>query len=213
MTWKLAATRTFAPALTLERSMKQIGLLTILLLLAYYQQACRGRQQTSSETADSTTATANPEATSAPAISGHLAELGLTTTSHWRGINLGDDFSNVKATEKGEPFESDADHIGYTIELPNLESADILYYQTAKKVSAIDVDLFLNSRQSVTDYQKELGTYFSSRYGASKLSAGGTGWTGQKGETVLLKDVSKGKDFGLKIRMAPGEKVTTASAK
>lgn len=193
--------------------MKQIGLLTILLLLSCYQQACRGRQQAASQTADSTTAASSPEAASTPAITGHLAHLGLTPDSDWRGINLGDEFTKVKTTEKGEPFESDANHIGYTIELSNLESADILYYQTAKKVSAIDVDLFLNSRQSVTDYQKELGTYFSSRYGSSKPTAGGTGWTGQQGETVLLKDVSKGKDFGLTIKIAPIEGTTTASAK
>ncbi|AKD56500.1 hypothetical protein [Spirosoma radiotolerans] len=193
--------------------MKQISLLAILLLLSYYQQACRGRQQTASQTADSTTVASSSEAASAPAITGHLAQLGLTSDSHWRGINLGDEFTKVKATEKGEPFESDADHIGYTIELPNLESADILYYQTARKVSAIDVDLFLNSRQSVTDYQKELGTYFSGRYGVSKPTSGGTGWTGQTGETVLLKDVSKGKDFGLTIKIAPAKGATTASAK
>ncbi|GAB3790597.1 hypothetical protein GCM10028818_60890 [Spirosoma horti] len=193
--------------------MKQIGLLTILVLLSYYQQACRGRQQASSQTADSANVTSSPEAASAPAITGHLAELGLTLDSHWRGINLGDDFTKVKATEKGEPFESDADHIGYTIELPNLESADILYYQTAKNVSAIDIDLFLNSRQSVTNYQKELGAYFSSRYGSPKPSAGGTEWTGQKGETVLLKDVSKGKDFGLTIKISPATGATTASSK
>ncbi|GAB3809476.1 hypothetical protein GCM10028819_51310 [Spirosoma humi] len=142
-----------------------------------------------------------------------MAELGLTSTSHWHGINLGDDFSKVKATEKGEPFESDADHIGYTLELTNLESADVLYYQSAKKVSAINVDLFLNSRQSVTTYQKELSSYFSSRYGSPKPSMGGTGWTGPKGETVLLKDVSKGKDFGLTIKMAPSKGATTASVK
>lgn len=193
--------------------MKQIGLLTIFVLLASYQQGCRGRQQTSSKTADSTTVASNAEAASAPAITGHLADLGLTTTSHWRGINLGDDFSTVKATEKGEPFESDADHIGYTLDLTNLESADVLYYQSAKKVSAINVDLFLNSRQSVTDYQKELSAYFSSRYGSSKPTMGGTGWAGPKGETILLKDVSKGKDFGLTVKMAPSEGATTASAK
>lgn len=193
--------------------MKQIGLLTVFVLLAYYQQGCRGRQQTSSQTADSATVASNVEAASAPAISGHLAELGLTSTSHWREINLGDDFSKVKATEKGEPFESDANHIGYTLELTNLESADVLYYQFDKKVSAINVDLFLNSRQSVTDYQKELSTYFSSRYGSSRPNMGGTGWIGPKGETILLKDVSKGKDFGLTIKMAPSEGATTASAK
>lgn len=186
--------------------MKRIRLLFILSLLFLHQQACRSRQQANSQAADSTsTTTADSPATetAAPAaITGRLSDLGLTPNSHWRSINLGDDFTRVKATEKGESFESDAEHIGYTVELKNLETADILYYQTDKKVSAIDVDLFLNSRPSVEAYQNELSAYFTPRYGTSKPGSGGTVWTGQKGETITLKDVSKGKDFGLKIKIA-----------
>ena len=175
--------------------------------------ACSSRQQTDSQATDSTTRASLSETATDVAITGHLADLGLTTDSDWRGINLGDDFSKVKATEKGESFESDATHVGYTVEFANLETADMLYYQANKKVSAIEVDLFLNSRQSVTDYQKELGTYFASRYGAPKPGNSGTVWTSPKGESVTLKDVSKGKDFGLKIKMAPAGGETTASAK
>lgn len=194
--------------------MKRISLLLLLLTLSLYQQACRSRQQANSQATDSTSATESASGAAANlTISGHLAELGLTPDSHWRGINLGDDFAKVKATEKGESFENDANHIGYTIELTNLESADMLYYQKNNKVSTIDVDLFLNSRQSVNDYQKELGAYFTSRYGASKPAAGGATWTGSTGETVLLKDVSKGKDFGLKVKIGPAGGATTASVK
>lgn len=146
-------------------------------------------------------------------ITGRLADLGLTADSHWRGINLGDAFGDVRAREKGEPFESDAKHIGYTVEFKNLETADMLYYQANQKVSAIDVDLFLNTRQSVDAYQKELTPYFTARYGAPKPTSGGNVWTGPKGETVTLKDVSKGKDFGLKIKIVPAGGTMTASAK
>lgn len=193
--------------------MKPTTLLIILVLFSQVQQSCRSRQQATAQTADSTSREAISETVLTPVITGHLAELGLTPDSDWRGINLGDDFTKVKATEKGEPFESDAKHTGYTVELTNLESADVLYYQTDKRVSAIDVDLFLNTRQSVTALQKELSAYFSSRYGVSKPMAGGTGWTGKKGETVRLKDVSKGKDFGLTIKIAPTEGAITASSK
>ena len=176
---------------------------------------CRSRQQATGQSGDSTThateTTSEPLAT--VTITERLAGLGLTPDSDWRGINLGDAFAHVKAVEKGEPFESDAEHSGYTIELKNLETSDVLYYQTDKKVSAIDVDLFLNSRQSVSDYHKELEPYFTARYGAPKPGDGGLSWTGRKGETVTLKDVSKGKDFGLKIRIAPSGSTTTASVK
>ena len=197
--------------------MKRIGLLFILSLFSLNQQACRSRQQAGSQAADSTsTATTDSPATEAAtgvAIAGRLSDLGLTPDSHWRGINLGDDFANVKATEKGEPFESDAEHIGYTVELKDLETADMLYYQTDKKVSAIDVDLFLNKRLSVDAYQSELSAYFTSRYGGSKPGSSGTVWTGPTGETIILKDVSKGKDFGLKIKIASVAGGMSASAK
>ena len=196
--------------------MKRIALLFFIGTLFLSQEACRSRQQTENRVPDSTAAveTKTPSETASNAtITGRLADLGLTPGSDWRGINLGDAFTNVKAAEKGEPFESDAEHIGYTVELKNLETADILYYQTDKKVSAIDVDLFLNSRQSVTDYQKELEPYFTARYGTPKPGKDGTAWAGQHGATVFLKDVSKGKDFGLKIKLAPTNGATTVSVK
>ena len=197
--------------------MKQIALLFFACTLFMNQQACRSRQQANSQATDSTsTATTDSPVTETGtpvAITGRLSELGLTPDSHWRGINLGDDFTRVKAIEKGQPFESDAEHIGYTVELKNLETADMLYYQTDKKVSAIDVDLFLNRRPSVDAYQNELSAYFTSHYGSSKPGSGGTVWTGKMGETITLKDVSKGKDFGLKIKMASVAGELSASAK
>jgi hypothetical protein len=191
--------------------MKQFALFLLSAILFINQQACKNRQQTNGKATDSTTASSKP-ATDV-AIAGHLAELNLTPNSDWRGINLGDDFANVKATEKGEAFESDDKHVGYTVEFKNLESADMLYHQANQKVSEIDVDLFLNTRQSVDAHQKELGDYFTSKYGSSKPTDGGLAWTGPKGQQVLLKDVSKGKDFGLKIKITSTGGAVTASAK
>jgi hypothetical protein len=175
--------------------MRRISLLLTALFFISLP-ACTTKKKPSAQLADSSAA-ANP----APAvdqapepITGRLASLGLTRDSHWRGINLGDDFSVVKANEKGEPFESNAQHVGYTLEFPNLETADILYYQTAGKVSAIDVDLFLNTRESISEYRKELEPYFTTRYGTPKPTAGGLVWQGPAREQISLKDVSKGKD-------------------
>lgn len=187
--------------------MKRIATLLVLISLVVTQQACTSKKQPdTTQTPDSSTAaTPGPVVDYVPEpITGRLAALGLTRDSHWRGINLGGDFAVVKANEKGEAFERDAKHVGYTVEFPNLETADMLYYQTGGKVSAIEVDLFLNNRQSVDGYRKELEPYFTTRYGTPKPGAGGPVWTGPTGEQVSLKDVSKGKDFGLKIRIAPG---------
>lgn len=196
-----------------QKRMNKVGLLLLTATLFVTQQACNNNQRAATGSIDST---ANNTATQTPTeitLTERLTGLGLTTDSDWRGINLGDDFSKVKATEKGEPFESDATHTGYTVEFENLETADILYYQTNQKISGIAVDLYLNSRPSVTGYQRELGTYFTARYGVGKPGAGGTVWNGPKGQTVTLKDVSKGKDFGLKIKIGSVAGQATASAK
>ncbi len=195
--------------------MNRIALLFLSIIVPLAQQACTNKKQTAAQTADSSTvATPGPAVDYAPEpITGRLADLGLTRDSHWRGVNLGDDFSVVKTKEKGEAFESDDKHVGYTVEFANLETADMLYYQNAGKVSAIEVDLFLNSGQSIRAYRKELEPYFTTRYGTPKPGAGRLVWTGSTGEQVSLKDVSKGKDFGLKIRIAPADQATTALAK
>ena len=186
-----------------------------VLFLLLFLNNCKNRRQATEQGTDSTAVVAEAEPVSPDdvVITERLAGLGLTATSDWRGVTIGDAFAHVNAVEKSEPFERDAEHSGYTIELKNLETADVLYYQTNKKVSAIDVDLFLNSRQSVTDYKKDLEPYFTARYGAPKPGGTGTVWTGQRGETIILSDVSKGKDYGLKIRIASADGTTTASAK
>ena len=48
---------------------------------------------------------------------------------------------------------------------------------------------------AVKTYRQELATYLTARYGPANA---GTSW---KNGNVLLKDVSKGKDFGLKLVM------------
>ena len=193
-------------------SMNNYFLSLVLCFLTIFFSSCGSRQQRDNHPTDSTTVGTTAPTFEPVPITERLSDLGLTSDSDWRGINLGDDFATVKATEKGKAFESDATHIGYTIEFKNLETSDILYYQTNQKVSAIDVDLFLNSGQSVHDYQQDLTPYFTARYGASKSGNGGTTWTGSQGEKIILKDVSKGKDFGLKIKIGPATSVSTASS-
>ena len=180
--------------------------------------ACRSKTQTQTTATTDSTAAAQmdtPETTAKPiAMTERLTALGLTQTGHWRGISLGDSITRVVTSATEKPFEQDAAHVGYTVEFPNLESADFLYFQQAGKVSAIEVDLYLNTRKSVDAYQKDLTDYFNQRYGTPITTAATTVWTGPKQETIRLKDVSKGKDFGLKVKIAPtGAGAVTASTK
>lgn len=176
--------------------------------------ACQTKKTDQSASTDSVArASETTTGSTAEPLAGHAAELGLTLDSDWRGISLGDDFASVKTKEKGELFENDAQHLGYTVEFPSLETADMLYYQTGQKVSSIVADLYLNKKESVEAYQKDLTTYFSARYGQAKTAAESTIWSGPNGQLVSLKNVSKGKDFGLKIKIQLESGVTTASAK
>lgn len=179
--------------------MKRSILILGLMLLGFIFQTCQQKQQ-DNETTDSTAA-----AVALPAeipISEQLITLGLTQQSHWRGISLGDSITKVKATEKAQLFENEANHLGYTVEFPNLESMDVLYYQDGRqRVSTIGIDLYLNTQQSVNGYIKGLTDYFTGRYGKSTLEQKTLVWTGPKQEKISLKDVSKGKDFGVKIKI------------
>lgn len=206
-------TRLYLCALKLDRFRFMYRHLVLITGIWVSLTACNTRQETAQQSADSTAATTAAPTSAKVAIPGRLANLGITADSHWRGVNLGDDFATVKAKETGKRFEADDRHVGYTVELKNLETADVLYYQANQKVSAIETDIYANSRQSADTHQNELGAYFNARYGAAKPGADGLTWNGPSGERVTLKDVSKGKDFGLKVKITPVDGAATASAR
>ena len=179
--------------------MNRIVLLLGLTLLGFTLQTCQQKQQDKEATDSTTAVVAIPAETP---ISEQLIPLGLTQQGHWRGISLGDSITKVKATEKAQLFENEPNHLGYTVEFPSLESMDVLYYQNGKQVvSTIGIDLYLNTQQSVDKYIKGLTDYFTSRYGKSTLEQKTQVWTGQKQEKISLKNVSKGKDFGVQIKI------------
>lgn len=164
--------------------------------------ACSSNTQSDKTATDSTAVSqTTPSEAAEILLTEQLTNLGLTTESHWRGISLGDPIATVRSTEKATLFESDAKHLGYTLEFPNLESADILYQLDAKQtVNGIEVDLYLNDAKAVGSYQTDLKQYFDARYKAN----GANTWQGASKETITLRDVSKGKDFGLKIVFRAG---------
>ncbi len=149
---------------------------------------------TSSEQSDSI-------ASQAVVISDRLSALGLTADRQWRGVDLGMPIATVRTVEQGDLFEDQADHLGYAVDFPNLESMDALYFQTGGKVSAIEVDLYLNSQTAVTAYFADLTAYFNSRYGTGLSKSSFTTWTGPADEPIQIRDISKGKDFGIKIQI------------
>ncbi|WP_128545754.1 hypothetical protein [Larkinella soli] len=173
--------------------------ISVLLAGAVFVNACKNKQQTADASgADTTEVLADRQSPGQEVVlSDRLKTLLKSDEGLFRGVNLGDEISAVKEKETAEAFESDNDHLGYTIEYRNLESADIQYFQDKdRRVSRIEVDLYLNNRQSVDSFRKELGAYFDQKFGQGTPQ----GWTAGNNARITLTDVSKGKDFGLKLR-------------
>lgn len=171
---------------------------TTLLILALLT-ACESRKTTdatqTNDTAQTQPAEGGTSATAAP-LSPRLQALGLTPDHDWQTVTLGDDFAAAKANTKADPFEQDGQHVGYSTEFDNLESIDYQYFQEKGKVSRIQVDLYLNTAASAAAYLQDLTTYLTTRYGQPTKTGKTTTWQAGKAE---LKDVSKGKDFGLRL--------------
>ena len=176
-----------------------------LALAASCLPACQNKPETADQTiTDSTAQITKPALAALPEapLTDQLRTLGLTQTGDWRGIAPGDSLGVVRATEKAaksELFEEDKQHIGYGIELKQLESMDVQYVHRNGLITSIQADLYLNSKPSVTIYTADLTAYFTARYGKPTVASGQTTWVGPRGENISLKNVSKGKDFGLKI--------------
>jgi len=190
----------------------QKSTLASLLIAMLCFVACRSEQKSENTAMQDSAQTAGIQASAnAAPLSNRMARLmGADNEATFRTVNLGDPIAEVKAKEKAELFEDDANHVGYTIEYSTLESADILYYRDKQqKVNKIEVDLYLNNRQSVTEFSKELTAYLSGRFGKESQQNGVTVWNGRDA-VASLKDVSKGKDFGLKLTFLPaGETLAT----
>ncbi|RRA97752.1 hypothetical protein [Larkinella rosea] len=179
--------------------MKQTFIYSALLATVLLLNACQTKQQVSEATSpvDSTQMVTN-QPDSEVVVSDWLEQLVGPDDGLFRGVNSGDAVSVVKEKESAEPFEEDAAHVGYTIDYPNLESTDIQYFlDKNKKVSGIQVDIYLNNRQSVDTHLKELTTYFTRKYGNPVQQT----WKASGNDRVTLTDVSKGKDFGLKLTL------------
>lgn len=177
--------------------MKKKFIYSAFLVTVFFINACQNKQQSSEKTttADTSEVLANV-ADEDVAVSDWLEKLVGSEEGLFRGVNLGDGVAVVKEKETGDPFEEDASHVGFTIEYENLESADIQYFlDKDKKVDRIEVDIYLNNRKSVDEHAKEVTAHFNRKYGVSPEQ----NWKVTGGRQIALKDVSKGKDFGLKL--------------
>lgn len=129
----------------------------------------------------------------------------------FRGFKFGDPLSKIKSGETFELFEDSTNHVGFTYETENFEAIDILYYiDKNQALNSIRVDVYLNDANAVQNLFEQFDTYLSGKYTPDKKQGKTTTWRGKGGIMVTLNDVSKGKDYGLRLGMGPkGSKATS----
>ena len=192
--------------------------LTVLLFLAvtYACSTKTKQEETDSKAADSI-ALSDPAQKELNSDQSALLQTILATpasgeaTGIIRGITFGDPVSKVKATETFEMFEEKPDHLGYTLDTPQLESIDVLYYTDSdKKVNKITVDVYLNSAEATKQLWNAGKRYFTENYDKPKENKSVVTWD-KKSVRINMEDVSKGKDYGLKFEFFPSGKTVLAA--
>lgn len=118
----------------------------------------------------------------------------------FRGVKFGDPISKIKELESFELFEDSTDHVGFTYETENFEAIDVMYYLDKNQLlNGIRVDVYLNDAASVKGLWTQFETYLSGKYVMDKKQGKVAFWKDKGGRMVKLEDVSKGKDFGLRL--------------
>ncbi len=118
-----------------------------------------------------------------------------------RGIDFGDDISNVKKKEKAELFEEEESHIGYSFDSDNLETIDILYQKDKQnRVSGIELDIYMNTEVSNDSLKNELTKQFTSLYGQPLANAETPTWEIKSKGKVSIKVVKNKLDRGLEVK-------------
>lgn len=113
-----------------------------------------------------------------------------------RGFSFGQNIDNIKKAETWEEFEQDASYIGYTFEAESLQSVDILYKHDAQNLlSAIDVDIYVNSAEESAAVMNEVKSRLTQKYGQPTDNV----WKLKPSGQVKVASVSTNLDHGLTL--------------
>jgi hypothetical protein len=192
----------------------QIGSLAIFTLISIIAiTACQTKTKEETQEKTDSAVLANPTQPELNSDQSALLKtvLGSAESGIIRGVSFGDPVTKVKATETFEMFEETADHLGYTAETAQLESIDVQYFiGSEKKVTKIQVDVYLNSGDATKQLWNAGKSYFSKTYDAPKEENKVITWN-KNAVKIQMEDVTKGKDFGLKFIFTPTNKNALAS--
>ncbi|MEZ4901031.1 MAG: hypothetical protein R2822_04375 [Spirosomataceae bacterium] len=70
-------------------------------------------------------------------------------------------------------------------------------------MSSISVEVYLNDANAVRNLSEQFKTYFSGKYTSQDSQDNKTFWRSTKGISIFLEDVSKDKDYGLRLGIGP----------
>jgi hypothetical protein len=185
-----------------------VGVTTVAILIS-----CEPKNQQTSET--TTAPTDSITATDDRVPSSNQSELMRTIigppTGDFRGFNFGDPVSKLKSSETFEMFEDSTDHVGFTHETDNFESVDVIYYlDNNQAMNGVRIDVYLNNANAATQLWEQFDTYLSGKYTVEKRQGQTAFWRRTDGKKIKLENVSKDKDFG--IRLIIGDKANTPTA-
>lgn len=101
----------------------------------------------------------------------NLKNLVKTEDGIFRGIDFGTPAAEVKKMEDTVAVEETKDHLDYSVNYGELESADIRYLLDANAlVSGMEVYIYPKSKESQSNTFDELKTYYSNKYGSPVAS-------------------------------------------
>jgi hypothetical protein len=191
--------------------------LALVLLLGGTVASCRTKTTTDEEVTipTDTLSFENPEAATVNSDQSVLFNrvLGASEEGIIRGIQFGDPISKVKATETFEMFEDSIRHTGFTFETEQLETIDVLYHftPTGRKVNKITVDVYLNSEIATRQFWNSAKRNFTERFGAPQEDTSRQIIWEKAPVRAIIREVSVGKDFGLKLIFEPTNKTLLAT--
>lgn len=185
-----------------KRFTKQVCVTFLIAVSAIWVGSCDTKNQQAGEEEKPAVDTSAGVTTEVPNTS--QSELLRTVLGkaggNFRGLNFNDPISKVKELETFELFEDSTDHVGFTYETENFEAIDVLYYLDKNQLlNGIRVDVYLNDANSVKGLWSQFETYLSGKYAIDKKQGKVAFWKDKGGRMVKLEDVSKGKDFGLRL--------------
>ncbi|MFN4145676.1 MAG: hypothetical protein ACK4GN_07615 [Runella sp.] len=126
------------------------------------------------------------------------------TTGDFRGFRFGTPVSEIKAKETFEMFEDSTYHVAFTYETENFEAIDVIYnLDKNQTLSGIQVEVYLNDEIAVRNLFDQFDTYLSGKYTFHQKKGKIAWWRSSSGKIIQLEDVSKGKDFGIRLIIGP----------